>query len=92
MANFVIGKGTKVRIALLPLGDQTEPLTATLTTGASPTVKDTSSPATITLSGAIGDGVKIPAGNYLSFKAPTTGKLVLVKLAADASKARALSA
>lgn len=82
--SFVIGKGTKITAALLPEGDSTTPAIATLTTAGSATVKDTTSPATITLSAAIPSGKLIPAGTYLNFVAPTTGKEVLVQLLADA--------
>jgi hypothetical protein len=83
-ASFVIGKGTIVEIALLPVGDETTPARVTLTTTNAVSAKDTTPPATITLSAAIGAGILIPAGTYLNFVAPTTGKEVLVQLTADA--------
>lgn len=82
--SFVIGKGTKVKIALLPVGSRVKPQDTTLTTAASITAKDVDGAATITLSAALPAGTLIAAGNYLGFKAPTTGATVLVQLAADA--------
>lgn len=83
--SFVIGKGTKVDIAMLPVGSKTEPTPQTLTTGGTATVKDISSPATITLSAAIPNGKEtIPSGSFLGFKDPLTGKVVMVQLTADA--------
>jgi len=82
---FVIGKGTVVEIALLPVGSTTEPVRApAITSQATPTAKDTTSPATITLTSALGAGVLIAAGNYLGFKDPVTGKVVPVQLTDDA--------
>ncbi len=83
--SFVIGKGTKVDIAMLPVGSKVEPTPQTLTTGATATAKDTTSPATITLAAAIAAGKEtIPAGSFLGFKDPLTGKVVMVQLTADA--------
>lgn len=84
MPNFVIGKGTQVRVALLPLGDRTTPGDVTLTTAGTETAKDTTSPGVITLAAALGANILIPAGTYLTFKAPTTGKEVTVQLVEDA--------
>jgi hypothetical protein len=82
---FVIGKGTIVEIALLPVGSTTEPVRVpAITSDGTITAKDTASPATITLSAALGAGVLIAAGNYLGFKDPVTGKVVPVQLTADA--------
>lgn len=83
-SSFVIGKGTKVDIAMLPLGSKVEPKPATLTIGATPVAKDITAPATITLASALPADVVIPAGSFLGFKAPTTGKVVVVQLAEDA--------
>ena len=83
-SSFVLGKGTIVEIALLPIGDATEPVRAVLATTNAITAKDIASPAEITLSAALGAGVKIPAGSFLGFVAPTSGKSVLVQLIADA--------
>lgn len=82
--SFIIGKGTKVSVALLPVGGTTEPASVTLTVAGTAQAKDTTSPATITLSGAIAAGKLIPAGTFLGFVAPTTGKIVMVQLLADA--------
>lgn len=85
-SSFLLGKGTKVDIALLPVGSKTEPAEVTLTTQNSATAKDTTSPATITLSGAIAADKLIPAGSFIGFVAPTTGKTVMVQLLADAEE------
>lgn len=81
---FVIGKGTKIRIALLPVGDTTEPKSATLTSSATAIAQNLTATPTISLTGTIAAGVLIPAGSFVSFKAPATGKEVLVQLRADA--------
>lgn len=81
---FILGKGTLVEIAMLPVGGDTEPVRATLTTQSSTITKDTDGSGTITLSAALGAGILIPAGSFLGFTAPTTGKVVLVQLTADA--------
>lgn len=83
MANFVIGRGTKLYVALLPVGDETEPAELTLTTTNSVTAKGVSGPVTITLSGAVAAGKRIVAGNFLNFVDEATGKEVLVELTAD---------
>lgn len=84
-SSFVLGKGTKVDIAMLPVGSKTEPTPITLTTGATPTAKDTTPSATIALTTAIPTGKEtIPAGSFLGFKDPATGKVVMVQLTADA--------
>lgn len=80
--SFVIGKGTKVTIAMLPVGDRVEPVATTITLAAL-AAKDVTGGATITVP-ALGAGVVIPAGSYLGFVVPTTGKTVLVQLTADA--------
>lgn len=80
--NFVIGKGTKVDIAMLPVGSTTEPKATTITLAVQAT-KDIDGSATITVPALAAD-VVIPAGSYLAFVAPTTGKSVLVQLTADA--------
>lgn len=80
--SFVIGKGTKVSIALLPVGSTVEPEKTTITLAAQ-AAKDVTGGATITVP-ALGAGVLIPSGSYLAFVAPTTGKSVLVQLTADA--------
>lgn len=82
--SFVIGKGSKVEFALLPLGSRVEPTPATLTIGVTPAAKDITAPATITITTALPANVVIPAGSYLGFIAPTTGKTVVVQLASDA--------
>lgn len=82
--SFVIGKGTKVRIAMLPLGSEIEPISATLTIGVTPIAKDIAGEATIELLAALPTGFKAPAGSFLQFVAPTTGKSVLVQLKEDA--------
>jgi hypothetical protein len=82
--SFVIGKGTKVKIALLPVGSRVTPKEVTITSAATETAKDITAPASINLSGALPAGTLIAAGNYLGFKAPTTGKVVTVQLSADA--------
>lgn len=82
--SFVIGKGTKVFTALLPVGSRVEPQPVTLTVTNAAQPKDTTSPATITLSAALPAGTLIAAGNYLGFRAPNTGKTVLVQLIEDA--------
>lgn len=84
-SSFVIGKGAKVEIAMLPLGSKVEPTPITLTTGATATAKDTSAPGAITLASAIPAGKQpIPAGSFVGFKAPTTGKVVMVQILEDA--------
>lgn len=84
MANNVMkGKGTKIRVALLPEGSREEPVAANITSAASSTAAGTT---TITLTGTLGAGVLIPAGSYLPFIAPTTGKTVPVRLTADAEE------
>jgi hypothetical protein len=80
--SFVIGKGTKVNIAMLPEGSRVEPKATTITLAAA-VVKDVDGTATVTVP-ALASGVLIPAGTYLAFVAPTTGKSVLVQLTADA--------
>lgn len=80
--SFVIGKGTKVSIALLPVGSTVEPEETTITLAAAAS-KDITGGATITVP-ALATGVLIPSGSYLAFVAPTTGKSVLVQLTADA--------
>lgn len=80
--SFVLGKGTKVDVALLPLGSRVEPTPTTITLAAQ-AAKDVDGAASITVP-ALGAGVFIPAGSYLAFVAPTTGKQVLVQLTADA--------
>lgn len=82
--SFVIGKGSQVDFALLPVGSRVEPTPATLTIGSSAVAKDTTAPATVTITTALPSGVVIPAGSYLGFVAPTTGKTVVVQLATDA--------
>ncbi len=82
--SFVIGKGTKVRIALLPLGSEIEPIPAVLTIGVAAIAKDITDPATITLASALPANFKAPAGSFVQFVAPTTGKSVLVQLKNDA--------
>jgi hypothetical protein len=82
--SFVIGKGTKVRIALLPLGSEVEPVPATLTIGVTPIAKDITGDGTITLASALPASFKAPAGSFFQFIAPTTGKSVLVQLKEDA--------
>jgi len=82
--SFVIGKGTKVRIAMLPLGSEIEPIPATLTIGVAAIAKDIIDPATITLASALPANFKAPAGSFIQFIAPTTGKSVLVQLKTDA--------
>ncbi|HEY9697011.1 MAG TPA: phage tail tube protein [Trichocoleus sp.] len=80
--SFVIGRGTKVSIAMLPEGSSIEPKATTITLAA-PAAKDINGSATITVP-ALGADVLIPAGSFLAFVAPTTGKSVLVQLSADA--------
>lgn len=80
--SFVIGKGTKVSIAMLPEGSRVEPTATTITLAAAAS-KDIVGGASITVP-ALGAGVLIPNGSYLAFVAPTTGKSVLVQLTADA--------
>lgn len=83
-ASFILGKGTQVEIAMLPVGGDTEPVRATITTTNSTSSKDIDGSATITLSAALASGVTIPTGSFLGFVAPTSGKTVLVQLTADA--------
>lgn len=80
--SFVIGKGTKVDIAMLPVGSRVEPTSTTITLGTL-AAKDVVGGASITVP-ALGAGVFIPEGSYLGFVAPTTGKTVIVQLSADA--------
>ncbi len=81
-----IGKGTKVKISLLALGDRTKPKEVTLTSAATETAKDTISPATVPLTGALPADAFVPAGNYVTFTAPLTGKQVTVQIIADAEE------
>lgn len=80
--SFVIGRGTIVELAMLPTGSRVEP-TATTITLAALAAKDVTGGASITVP-ALASGVVIPAGSYLGFVAPTTGKTVIVQLSADA--------
>lgn len=82
--SFVLGKGTKVEIALLPLGSRVEPKRTTVTLAAE-AVKDVTGGATIAIP-VLGAGVLIPAGSYLAFVAPTSGKTVIVQTTADAKE------
>lgn len=79
--SFVIGKGTKVSIAMLPIGSRVEPVSTTITLAAA-AVKDITSPASIPVP-ALGAGVLIPSGSYLGFTA-ANGKTVMVQLIQDA--------
>lgn len=79
--SFVLGKGTIVEIALLPVGSLVEPAPTTITLAAAAT-KDIDGTASITVP-ALGAGVFIPAGSYLGFVAPTTGKTVAVQTTED---------
>lgn len=79
---FVIGKGTKIDLSMLPVGSTTEPESTTITLAVQ-AAKDIDGTATITVP-ALATDVVIPAGSYLAFVAPTTGKSVLVQLTADA--------
>lgn len=81
--SFVIGKGTIVEIAMVPAGSDVEPVRTTITLAAAAN-KDIDGTATITVP-ALGAGVLIPAGSYLEFIAPTTGKSVAVQLTEDAA-------
>lgn len=83
--SFLLGKGTKLEIAMLPEGSKVEPSPLTLTIGASAVAKDITSPASIPLTAALAAGKLIPAGSFLGFKAPTTGKIVMVQLIEDAA-------
>lgn len=83
--SFLLGKGTKVDIAMLPEGDKVEPAPVTLTVGAAPVAKDVTSPGAVPLTAAIAANKLIPAGSFLGFKAPTTGKIVMVQLLEDAA-------
>lgn len=80
--SFVIGKGTTVEIAMLPVGSTVEPTRTTITLAAQAS-KDIDGTATITVP-ALGAGVLIPEGSFLGFVNPTTGKSVLVQLTEDA--------
>jgi hypothetical protein len=84
--SFVIGKGTKVTIALPPLGSRVTPVEANLTTTNAVTPKDVDGAAGIILSAAIGAGILIPAGAYVNAKDQATGKEVLVQLKDDAKE------
>jgi hypothetical protein len=79
---FVIGKGTKVDIAMLPVGSRTQPTPTTITLAAQ-AAKDVDGTASITVP-ALGAGVVIPSGSFLGFVEPVTGKTVIVQLTADA--------
>jgi hypothetical protein len=82
--NFVIGQGTIVDLAMLPIGSRLEPVDTTITSAATLTAKDVTGGATINLTGALGAGVFIPADSFVAFVAPTTGAQVLVQLSDNA--------
>ncbi|MEL6215179.1 MAG: hypothetical protein AAFQ99_05825 [Pseudomonadota bacterium] len=84
-ATVATGKGTKIFVAGLPDGVETEPVAATLTHQAAGATSKSSSATTITLETALPAGFFAAAGNYLSFVDPLTGNEVLVQLAQDAS-------
>lgn len=79
--SFTLGKGTVVQIALLPVGSRVEPATRTITVGGTPVAKSASA-GTIAVT-ALAAGEAIPAGTYLGFIAPVTGKTVVVQTTAD---------
>lgn len=86
MANsFVIGKGTKFSIQLLPDGDRTFPTAANITLSAG-SVAATAGQATLTLASALGSNVTIAAGNYVGWTNPTTGKVTPTRLAEQAEQ------
>lgn len=84
-ATVATGKGTKIFVAGLPDGVETEPVAATLTHQATAATAKSAAAATITLETALPAGFFAAAGNYLSFVDPVTGNEVLVQLAQDAS-------
>jgi len=79
MANFSIGRGSKVLIALLPLGSSLEPVSASGTVDALVAKGMTSIP----LSAALPANTFIPAGTSLGFTSPT-GKEVVARLTNNA--------
>ncbi len=79
---FTGADGGKVEVALLPLGSRVEPTRGTITANGA-AAKDITAPASITVD-AIASGILIPANSYLGFTDPITGKLVSVKVTADA--------
>lgn len=83
--NFVIGKGTKFSIQMLPDGDRTLPTPASMTLSAG-AVAATAGQATLTMTSALGSNVTIAAGNYIGWTNPTTGKVVPVQLKNTASQ------
>jgi hypothetical protein len=77
MSQFVIGQGTQITVAPLTVGSIVEPGTGSLISQATLVAKAATS---IPLTGTA--GVVIPAGTYLGFTDPVSGKVVTVKLTA----------
>lgn len=79
--SFLIGKGTVVKIALLPIGSRVEPIAVPNIEVAADADAGTDS---ISLKTALPENVLIPAGTSLKFRNPTTGDPFLSQLRQDA--------
>jgi len=84
MSGLFRGPGTIYRAANLRNGETAEPVAATLTQTVPVAPAPTAKGANSIPVAALGVGVRIPSGTYLDFKSGATGKVVSVRLSADA--------